>query len=45
MDVSWWFWIDHINSVGLGVEMLGGLPQRPELYKQWHELTGLAVEN
>lgn len=44
MDVSWWYWIDYVNSVGLGVERLGGLPDRSELYQQWHELTGLPID-
>lgn len=44
LDVSWWYWIDYINSVGLGAERLGGLPNRPELYQQWHELTGLPID-
>lgn len=43
IDVSWWYWIDHINSVGLGVERLSGLPERDALYLRWHELTGLPV--
>ena len=45
MDVSWWYWIDYINSVGLGAERLGGLPDRPELYQRWHALTGLSIAN
>lgn len=42
-DVSWWYWVDYINSLGLGVERLGGLPSLEEIYRQWHELTGLPV--
>lgn len=44
-DVSWWFWIDHVNSVGLGVDMLGGLPPLQEVYQQWHAITGLPIDN
>ena len=44
-DVSWWYWIDYINSVGLGAERLGGLPARAEIYEQWLQLTGLPVDN
>ena len=43
MDVSWWFWIDYVNSVGLGAERPGGLPALEQVYEQWHELTGLPV--
>ena len=42
-DVSWWYWIDYINCVGLGVPRLGGLPSLEAIYKQWHELTGLPI--
>ncbi len=45
LDATWWFWIDHINIVGLGADMLGGLPPRAVLYQQWHELTGLPIDN
>lgn len=45
MDVAWWYWIDYVNSVGLGVEPISGLPQRADMYQQWHELTGLPIEN
>lgn len=45
LDASWWFWIDYITSVGLGAGRLGGLPDRPELYRQWSELTGLPTDN
>jgi aminoglycoside phosphotransferase (APT) family kinase protein len=44
-DVSWWYWIDYVNSVGLGVERLGGLPSLDEIYTQWHELTGLPIDH
>ena len=44
-DVSWWYWVDFINSVGLGVERLTGLPSLDEIYGQWHELTGLPTDN
>jgi aminoglycoside phosphotransferase (APT) family kinase protein len=44
-DVSWWFWIDYINSVGLGVPRLGGVPDRAETYQQWHQHTGLSIDN
>jgi aminoglycoside phosphotransferase (APT) family kinase protein len=40
-DVAWRFWIDYVNSVGLGIERLSGLPAIEELYASWHELTGL----
>jgi aminoglycoside phosphotransferase (APT) family kinase protein len=43
MDVSWWYWIDYINSVGLGVERLGGLPSLEDIYAQWHTITGLPL--
>lgn len=42
-DVSWWYWVDCINSVGLGVPRLGGLPSLGEIYEQWHRLTGLPL--
>ncbi len=42
-DVSWWYWIDYINCLGLGVPRLGGLPSLEEVYQQWHELTGLPI--
>jgi aminoglycoside phosphotransferase (APT) family kinase protein len=42
-DVSWWYWVDYINSVGLGVTRLGGLPSLEEIYNKWHELTGLPI--
>jgi aminoglycoside phosphotransferase (APT) family kinase protein len=45
MDVSWWYWVDYVNSVGLGVERLTGLPERTELYRQWQELTGLPTDD
>lgn len=44
-DVSWWFWIDYINSLGLGVERLGGLPSLHEIYTQWHSITGLSLKH
>jgi aminoglycoside phosphotransferase (APT) family kinase protein len=44
-DVSWWFWIDYINSVGLGAARLKGLPDRATLYQQWHQLTGMPIDN
>ena len=44
-DVSWWYWIDYINSVGLGVPRLGGVPELADIYQQWHRLTGLPVSN
>ena len=44
-DVSWWYWVDYINSVGLGVERLGGLPSLDDIYQQWHQLTGLPIDN
>lgn len=44
-DVSWWFWIDYINSVGLGLERLGGVPALEDIYQQWHQLTGLPIDN
>jgi aminoglycoside phosphotransferase (APT) family kinase protein len=42
-DVSWWYWIDYINCLGLGVPRLGGLPSLEEVYQQWHALTGLPI--
>jgi len=45
MDVSWWYWVDYVNSVGLGVERLSGLPDRDELYQQWQSLTGLPTDD
>ncbi len=44
-DVAWWFWIDHVNSVGLGVDMLSGLPQIDEVYSLWHEYSGLPIHD
>jgi aminoglycoside phosphotransferase (APT) family kinase protein len=44
-DVSWWYWIDYINCVGLGVTRLGGLPSLETIYQQWQELTGLPILN
>ncbi len=44
-DVSWWYWVDYCNSVGLGVERPGGLPSLEEIYQQWHQLTGLPLDN
>ncbi len=43
LDVSWWYWIDYVNCVGLGLERLGGLPKLEDLYSRWHALTGLPV--
>ena len=40
-DVSWWYWIDYVNSVGFGLERMGGLPSLAEIYEKWHSLTGL----
>ncbi len=45
LDLSWWYWIDYVNSVGLGVPRPGGLPELDELYADWHALTGLPVDN
>lgn len=42
-DVSWWYWIDYVNSVGFGLERLGGLPPLEDIYAQWHDLTGLST--
>lgn len=42
-DVSWWYWVDYVNSLGLGVERLGGLPSLEDIYAKWHELTGLPL--
>jgi aminoglycoside phosphotransferase (APT) family kinase protein len=44
-DVSWWYWIDYINSVGLGVERLGGLPELADIYQSWSDITGLPTAN
>jgi len=44
-DVSWWYWIDYINSVGLGLERLSGLPSLEDIYAQWHSITGLSLEH
>ena len=44
-DVSWWYWIDYINSVGLGVERLGGLPDLADIYRTWSDITGLPTAN
>jgi aminoglycoside phosphotransferase (APT) family kinase protein len=44
-DVSWWYWIDYINSVGLGIERLSGLPSLEDIYSQWHDITGLSLEH
>jgi aminoglycoside phosphotransferase (APT) family kinase protein len=45
LDVSWWYWIDNILSVGLGLERLGGLPSKEDIYAQWHSITGLSLEH
>ena len=44
-DVAGWFWIDYVNSVGLGMERLSGLPTTEELYSAWHDLSGLPSEH
>ncbi|MBT4518945.1 MAG: phosphotransferase family protein [Halieaceae bacterium] len=44
-DVSWWYWIDYVNSVGLGLERLDGLPTLAEVYEKWHLLTGLPTDH
>ena len=44
-DLAWWFWIDHCNSVGLGVEKMSGVPDYDEAYQQWHKITGLPIDN
>ena len=44
-DVSWWYSIDNILSVGLGLERLGGLPSLKDMYAQWHSITGLSLEH
>jgi aminoglycoside phosphotransferase (APT) family kinase protein len=44
-EVAWWYWIDYVNSVGLGLERLQGLPSLGELYASWHALTGLSTEH
>jgi len=43
LDVSWWYWIDYVNSVGLGVQRPGGLPSLEEIYSSWQALTGLST--
>lgn len=45
MDIAWWFWVDHCNSVGLGTEKMTGLPEFNDAYRQWHDLTGLPIDN
>lgn len=45
MDLAWWFWIDHCNSVGLGTEKMSGLPEFSDAYQQWHEITGLPIDD
>lgn len=42
-EVSWWYWIDYVNSVGFGLERLSGLPSLEEMYAQWHAITGLPL--
>ncbi|MGI9285210.1 MAG: phosphotransferase, partial [Pseudomonadales bacterium] len=44
-EISWWYWVDYVNSVGLGVKRLGGLPSLRELYENWHAITGLPTEH
>lgn len=44
-DLAWWFWVDHCNCVGLGVEKMTGVPDYDDAYQQWHELTGLPIDN
>ena len=43
LNVSSWYWIDHILSVGLGLERLGGLPGMEDIYAQWNSITGLSL--
>ncbi len=45
MDLAWWFWVDHCNAVGLGAEKLTGIPEFSDAYQQWHEITGLSIDN
>ena len=45
MDLTWWFWIDHCNSVGLGAEKMSGLPEYADAYQHWHDITGLPIDN
>ncbi len=44
-DVSWWYWIDYVNSVGFGLERMGGLPSLEDIYERWHALTGLPIDH
>ena len=44
LDVSWWYWVDYVNCVGLGRDRLAGLPELGDLYSRWQALTGLPVE-
>jgi aminoglycoside phosphotransferase (APT) family kinase protein len=44
-DLTWWFWIDHCNSVGLGAEKMTGIPDYNDAYQEWHKLTGLPINN
>jgi aminoglycoside phosphotransferase (APT) family kinase protein len=44
-DVSWWYWIDYVNSVGFGLARLSGLPSLGDIYAQWQSLTGLPLDH
>jgi aminoglycoside phosphotransferase (APT) family kinase protein len=44
-EVGWWYWIDYVNSVGLGAPRPGGLPSLEDIYDRWHEITGLPIDN
>lgn len=44
-DLAWYFWIDHTNSVGLGVEKMTGVPDYNEAYQRWSETTGLPIDD
>lgn len=44
-DIAWYFWIDHVNSVGLGTDKMSGIPDFDAAYQQWSELTGLPIDD
>ena len=44
-DLAWYFWIDHCNSVGLGVPKMPGVPDYNDAYRHWSKLTGLPIDH
>ncbi len=44
-DLAWFVWIDRCNSIGLGTEAIGGVPEPGEIYEQWHQHTRRSIEH